>query len=139
MKMGENIKMFREKKGLTQKQLGEKISVTAVTITRYENENRRPNVKTLTEIAKVLNVDINDLLDDEAKLSYEVKNLDLIEELLNSCGHSVELNQISDEELEMTIMTKTNFIVTLSLQAYENLFESVKNFIDFELYNISKK
>lgn len=62
MTIGERIKLYREKKELTQEQLGEIIGVKGATITRYEKNNRQPNVETFAKLAKALEVNINELL-----------------------------------------------------------------------------
>lgn len=56
MAFGENLKIAREQRGLTQKQLGEKIGVTGVAIMRYEQNVRVPKPQKLFELAKSLNV-----------------------------------------------------------------------------------
>lgn len=65
MKIGNNIKLYRNKKGLTQKQLAEKIGTTDSAITRYESNSREPSIEIITKIAKALNISINELLDDK--------------------------------------------------------------------------
>lgn len=65
MKIGNKIAQFRKYRGLNQKQLAEKIGVSAVTITRYENNSREPNLKKLNEIAIALDVTVSDLLNEE--------------------------------------------------------------------------
>lgn len=62
MKLNENLKLFRKKRGLTQKELAEKIGVTSTTITRYEKNVRTPDINTLQRIANVLEIPLNKLL-----------------------------------------------------------------------------
>ncbi len=62
MSVGEKIKLYRDKKGLTQEQLGELIGVKGATITRYEKNDRQPKIEQLTKIAAALSVEINELL-----------------------------------------------------------------------------
>ena len=69
MSIGENIKYIRKSKGLTQKELAEKIGVTDSAITKYEKGDREPNWKTLNKIAEALGVTINDLVKNEEKAS----------------------------------------------------------------------
>lgn len=64
MSIGENIKILRLQKNITRKELAQKINVTDVTISRYENNTREPGIQTLNKIAVALNVDINQLLDN---------------------------------------------------------------------------
>ncbi len=69
MNIGENIKQLRKNKGLTQKELGELIGVKAITIRKYESNEREPNIETLNKIAMALGVTINDLVKNEEKAS----------------------------------------------------------------------
>lgn len=62
MNVGENIKKYRKNSNLTQKQLAEKIGITASAISKYEKGDRELGWETLYKIADVLEVSINDLL-----------------------------------------------------------------------------
>ena len=64
MKVNEKIKDARKAAGLTQKQLAEKLGVSAAMVAQYENGHRLPNVQTLKKIAYALNINVSDLLDD---------------------------------------------------------------------------
>ena len=64
MEIGERIKLLRKKAGLTQKELGELLNVSAAMIAQYENNLRNPKFETLDKIANALNVDVWDLYDE---------------------------------------------------------------------------
>lgn len=66
-KFNENLKMARERKGLSQKDIAESIGVAKSTYSLYESGNREPNVQTIKKIADILNVSADELLgiDDE--------------------------------------------------------------------------
>ncbi len=57
-----NIKAERTRKGLTQAALAEKINVSDSTISLIERGIQTPSVFLVLNIAKVLNIDINELL-----------------------------------------------------------------------------
>jgi len=60
---GENpIKIFREYRNLTQKQLAEEVGITEQYISRLENGNRQGTVKQLKKIAEILKVDLGNLV-----------------------------------------------------------------------------
>ncbi|CQR73349.1 HTH-type transcriptional regulator Xre [Sporomusa ovata DSM 2662] len=68
--LGINIRRFRDKFGLTQSQLGEKIGVAESTISLYESGKREPDLATLQNIANFFKVTIDHLLgrvDEEKK------------------------------------------------------------------------
>lgn len=66
-KFNENLKIARERKGLSQKDIAESIGVARSTYSLYESGNREPNVQTIKKIADILNVSADELLgiDDE--------------------------------------------------------------------------
>ncbi len=61
--IGENIKIYRERKKLTQRELGDRIGKTWEMISRYERGESSP-LKQLNTLADALNVDPRDLLKD---------------------------------------------------------------------------
>lgn len=60
-----NIKDRREALHLTQQELGEKASVSRVSIARYESGERIPDVDVAVRIASALGCTVNDLVDQE--------------------------------------------------------------------------
>lgn len=58
MSIGLKIKNLRKKRGLTQKQLGERCGIADSNIRKYENGQQNPKIETLRKIADALNVTI---------------------------------------------------------------------------------
>jgi len=56
MGFGERLKKARQRKGLTQAQLGKLLNVSDATINRYEREQRKPDPEMLRKLAEVLDV-----------------------------------------------------------------------------------
>ena len=67
MNLGEKIFELRKKSGLSQEQLGEKISVTRQTISNWELGETSPNPEQLKLISKELNISVDELLDNDIK------------------------------------------------------------------------
>ncbi|AZV58384.1 helix-turn-helix transcriptional regulator [Clostridium sp. AWRP] len=87
MNVGENIKKFRTKKGLTQKELAQSINVTTTTIQNYENNRRNPTIKVLSNIALSLDVQLSDLICYEKLCLQDLLNTDnTIQENLKDSG-----------------------------------------------------
>lgn len=63
MTIGERIKAARERAGLTQVQLGEKVGVSGVAIMRYEKGTREPRYDQLKRISDALGISIYELFD----------------------------------------------------------------------------
>lgn len=61
MDIGEKIKNIRKTKGLTQKELAQKLGVSQAMITQYEKGLRKPKPDTIKRIAMALGVDYYDI------------------------------------------------------------------------------
>lgn len=55
----DRVKALREEKDITQDQLAERLGVTKMAISGYENGKRKPRFDMLDNLADVLDVDIN--------------------------------------------------------------------------------
>lgn len=62
--IGKRIKSVREKKGLTQEQLAEQVNLSPMHISVIERGNKLPRLETLINIANVLDVSADTLLQD---------------------------------------------------------------------------
>lgn len=68
MTLADKLKEARKNAGLTQVELAEKLCVSRQAITKWESGKGIPDVENLKNIANVLNVSIDFLLDDEGTL-----------------------------------------------------------------------
>jgi transcriptional regulator with XRE-family HTH domain len=64
MSVGENIRKQREAKGLTQKDLADKLFVTPQAISRWEKDAVEPSVDTLKQMATLFGTSIDELVND---------------------------------------------------------------------------
>ena len=64
--LGEKIRQLRTDNGLTQKELADRLFVTAQAVSRWENNEVEPSISTLTELAKIFNVSISEIVGEEA-------------------------------------------------------------------------
>ena len=61
MSLGNNIKVFRKKMGLTQEELAGILCVTSQAVSRWESETGLPDTAQIVPIAKALNVSTDSL------------------------------------------------------------------------------
>ena len=61
MSIGKNIAKYRKAKGFTQEELGANLGVTNQAVSKWESEVSMPDVMLLPEIAKALNITLDDL------------------------------------------------------------------------------
>lgn len=79
MGIGKRIKEARERRGLTQKELGELCGVTGSAITNYENETSHPKEPVMYKLMEVLNVDANFLFQDVTHVTSKRNDVTLAE------------------------------------------------------------
>lgn len=83
----EKLKALRKEQNLTTYELGQLCGMPQSTVSKLENGKRRLDLKALTKLAKALNVNVNELLEDE--------NENEIEET------STQIDEISEESIEV--------------------------------------
>lgn len=69
MKFSEKVYYLRKKKGLTMEELAKLTNVSPASIFFYENGKRKPFKNTQIQLAKVLGVKADDLMNDEVEVS----------------------------------------------------------------------
>ncbi len=72
MSIGKNIAAFRKAKGLTQTELGEILGVSNQAVSKWEAEMTMPDVMLLPEIAKTLDVTIEELYNGKREPSSQL-------------------------------------------------------------------
>ena len=83
MDIGNKIKSLRQKVGATQEQLGEKIGVSAQSISKWETGVTMPDITLLPLLSSELGVTIDELFDltTDQKLQRIERKIDVEEEL----------------------------------------------------------
>lgn len=122
--IGLKIKELRKEKKLTQSQLAKLINKSTITIRKWENGERTPNIATIKQIASVLNVNINDLISDS------------ILNLSGLTGHKLEFFKGFENE-------KESFLKELAYMEYKRLKDAEKKITllspILELYGVKIK
>lgn len=65
MTLGQRLAFYRKKQALTQGQLGEQLNISAQAISKWENDQAEPDVTTLIQLSKILNVSLDELMTGE--------------------------------------------------------------------------
>ena len=72
--IGNNIKSNRQKLGITQEQLAEKINVTRQAVSNWENGKTDPDLETISAIAEIFKIDSYELINNKtAKNNYNFR------------------------------------------------------------------
>lgn len=74
MELKDKIIILRKKENLSQEQLAEKLNVTRQTVSKWELGETKPNIDVLNAMAKLFDVNIEVLTNDELKLSDKKDN-----------------------------------------------------------------
>ncbi|WP_158408822.1 helix-turn-helix transcriptional regulator [Fibrella aestuarina] len=64
--LGENVKKYRSKKGLTQEQLANEVALTRTSVVNIEQGRQHPPLYILFDIAKALEIELGTLLPPES-------------------------------------------------------------------------
>lgn len=92
--IGKNIRKHRNRLGLTQEILAEKINVSIPHISRMENGSAKPSLQTLVDICNVLDVSIDNLMQDSIPTAKPGVSSRL-DEILAGCS-AEEIDMIAD-------------------------------------------
>lgn len=65
IRIGERIKKLRQEKGMSQQTLADECDIESPNLSRIENGNTNPTVKSLWKISNALGVKLRDLVDVE--------------------------------------------------------------------------
>lgn len=93
---GSRLRDLRNKKKLTQDDLGKMLNVSGKTIGAWERDSRQPNIEAINKIASIFNVSTDYLLGNPEKIS-NTKTADIDDD---SIIFTYEGRQIPKEDLE---------------------------------------
>ena len=105
MNFGDKLKEERKKKGISQKELGQKLGVSQAMIAQYEKGDRTPKIETIKKIAKALEVEAIVLT------GYRNKNSNIENIIKLFSGGAAYLDISVDESLEKLGLTENDLDV----------------------------
>ena len=108
MTLGEKIVYYRDKRGLTQKALAERMGITPTRLNYWEKDKREPDVKMLNLLCKTLEIDPKALLSDEetekapalSEDSTRALSVEALETMLIQGGFIRPGEDLSDDDLD---------------------------------------
>ncbi len=121
--IGENIKIYRERRKLTQQELGDMIGKTWEMISRYERGVSSP-LKQLTNLADALNISPSSLLKDQADYSSNNK-IPLFLEVPKSFSKQNTFNFYTCPDWVIQY-DEDSFVVDSNIILRNNAFDSIK-------------
>ena len=120
MQIGQRIKEIRKQKGLTQKQLADKLAVSYTVISQYERGIRNPKVTTLEKIAIALDVSPSVLIFGETNpLAYALLNGS--DEIVNAVTHGLPIHNQTGRDIVEGIKNDLAQLREDNKQKYDSL------------------
>ena len=99
--IGEKIRYYRNLRGYTLRYVADLLGTTDATICRYERNERKIPTDSLVDIAKILNISINDLImSEEDNSKNKVNEKEYILNILKKHNKSYLFEKLNDTELE---------------------------------------
>ena len=75
--LGEKIKLYREKKNMTQNEIAEILGVKATTVSKYEAGTLEPNIESIKKLSEIFEITIDELLKDED--DFDISKINILE------------------------------------------------------------
>ncbi|WP_432662415.1 cupin domain-containing protein [Wukongibacter baidiensis] len=140
MQLGEKIKHFRKKKGLTIKQLSELTNLSNGFISNIERDLNSPSVSNLQQICKVLDINIVDLIqtsDDNHSMIVRKENR---KDVFKTDDDSVKIELLSPRDKKLTgisivIEPHSNYGKTSWGHNYEEIGIVIKGSLEIKMEN----
>ena len=141
--IGEFLKKIRAEKNLTQTEIAKLLGISRSTYANYEHNLREPNLSTLSSLCRVFDVDLNELIANNYKNSFNPDK-----DFMNSDGNFLrefehhERNtgnlsyHISGEEVEF--LAEAYYSITKIFLKYRNSIDSTSRILDKLIQDLDK-
>ena len=120
--LGANIAAYRKSMGMTQAGLAEKLNYSDKAVSKWERAESMPDVLTLTQLAELFDVTVNDLLVDPDELPKETGRVE----------------QVMSAAVERTMKRKANKKIILNLSSVVVWFVALLVFVILSTLDIPK-
>jgi transcriptional regulator with XRE-family HTH domain len=130
MKLSERIKQFRKENNLTQDSLAKMLFVSKQAVSKWENDRGMPDVSLYPELAKILNVTVDELMgiDKKVETTQNIKEKKIHKKVIYILILIVFL---------ISLLTMVLF-VTKDTRKEKELYKKTENYIGYELPNVKK-
>ena len=123
--IGETIASLRKNKSMTQNELAEKMNVTDKAVSKWERDLSCPDVNTISKLANILDVSVEELLKAKKKDEPNTKIKDLINLIFKAVALAmgiavVVLNILNQIDVKSSIVMLGIGIVCISIYLLDN-------------------
>ena len=116
MSIGNKVRRYREAKGFSQEDLALRLDVTQGTISNIESDKSIPNSILLNNIAKALEVDVNDILNDAVQVNISNNQFSDMSSAGTVNQYNPVFNMQSPELLENIVKNQENISKLIEAQ-----------------------
>ena len=123
--IGETIAALRKQKGMTQNELAEKMNVTDKAVSKWERDLSCPDINTISKLADILDVSVEELLKAKKKDDSNTKMKDLINLIFKAIALAmgiavVVLNILNQIDIKSSIIMLEIGIVCIAICLLDN-------------------
>ena len=123
--IGETIASLRKQKGMTQNELAEKMNVTDKAVSKWERDLSCPDINTISKLADILDVSVEELLKAKKKDNSNTKMKDLINLILKAVSLAmgiavVVLNILNQIDVKSSIIMLGIGIACMAIYLLDN-------------------
>ena len=123
--IGETIASLRKQKGMTQNELAEKMNVTDKAVSKWERDLSCPDINTISKLADILDVSVEELLKAKKKENSNTKIKDLINLIFKAVALAmgiavVVLNILNQIDIKSSIIMLGIGIVCMAIYLLDN-------------------
>lgn len=123
--IGETIASLRKQKGMTQNELAEKMNVTDKAVSKWERDLSCPDINTISKLADILDVSVEELLKAKKKEDSNTKMKDLINLIFKAIALAmgiavVVLNILNQIDIKSSIIMLEIGIVCIAIYLLDN-------------------
>ena len=116
---------FRKQKGMTQNELAEKMNVTDKAVSKWERDLSCPDINTISKLADILDVSVEELLKAKKKDDSNTKMKDLINLIFKAIALAmgiavVVLNILNQIDIKSSIIMLEIGIVCIAIYLLDN-------------------
>ena len=123
--IGETIAYLRKEKGMTQNELAEKMNVTDKAVSKWERDLSCPDINTISKLADILDISVEELLKAKKKENSNIKMKDLINLIFKAVALAmgiavVVLNILNQIDVKSSIIMLGIGVACIAMYLLEN-------------------
>ena len=123
MSIGKNIKEYREKNKMTQKEISDILGVEPGTISKYENGTIEPNIESLKKLAETFNITVDELLKNDNE-RFDISKIDILSVLKEQKDMGLKGNLYHNTQIVFAYNTNHIEGSTLTEEQTRHIFET---------------